>query len=48
MNPVIADTVMDTDTILPARIAVTQYFLTAVRVSDINDKELNLVYWNSP
>lgn len=34
MNPVIADTVMNTGTILRAQIAVIQYFLTVVRVSE--------------
>jgi len=48
MNPVIANAVMDTDTILLVQTVVTQYFLTAVRVSDVNDKKLNLVNWNSP
>lgn len=47
MSPVVADIVMDTGTILLAQIAVIPYFLTAVRVSNKNDRKLNPVICDS-
>ena len=43
MNAVNADTVMDTDITLPAQIAVTQFFLTVARASEMNKEKLSIV-----